>query len=49
MHGAAVAEAGELRFLPLPIDEADRTELNAYQSLRRYDVYTVHRDRTGAM
>ena len=49
MHGAAVAEAGELRFLPLPIDEADRTELNAYQSLRRYDVYTVHRDRTGAI
>lgn len=47
--GAAVAEAGELRFLPLPIDEADRMEWNAYQSLKRYDVYTVHRDRTGAI
>jgi len=47
--GAAVAEAGELRFLPLPIDEADRMERNAYQSLKRYDVYAVHRDRTGVI
>ncbi|HEX8876011.1 MAG TPA: two-component regulator propeller domain-containing protein [Phycisphaerales bacterium] len=47
--GAAVAEAGELRFLPLPINEADRTERNAYQSLMPYDVYTVHRDRTGVI
>jgi ligand-binding sensor domain-containing protein len=47
--GAAVAEAGTLRFLPLPIDEADRAERKAHRPLSPYDVYTVHRDPTGAI
>lgn len=47
--GAAVAEGGTLRFLPLPIDDADRKARRDHQALDPYDVYSVHRDRTGVI
>jgi ligand-binding sensor domain-containing protein len=45
--GAAVQDSSGVRFLPIPIDEADRSARGDPQTLRHYDVYTVHRDRDG--